>query len=167
MRPAKRRFFIHSAVGLAVTAIWLTASVPALAVESVNYQGEIADLRPASAAIILGFIERQDIGVSETTAQVRVTRSFLGPLKEGESIQFKTGSGRVRVVRNQPDLTGVNQAVFFLTRDDADGAYRALKDNYGFKPVIHDKVYTNPQNPMETVKLKKYSEALAAAPQKA
>ncbi len=136
------------------------------AAESANYRAEIQDLRSASIAIIIGFIERQDIGMSDTTAQVRVTRPFFGTLKEGESITFKTSSGRVRVVRNQPDLTGVNRAVFFLSRDP-DGSYRAIKDNYGFKPIINEHVYTNPQNPMETVKLKKYSEALAANPQKA
>lgn len=165
--PSAKPLFIPSVFIL--TSVLLLGGIPgsaARAAESLNYRGEIQDLRSVSAAIIIGFIERQDTGMSETTAQVRVTRPFLGTLKEGESITFKTASGRVRIVRNQPDLTGVSRAVFFLSRDP-DGSYRAVKDNYGFKPIINEHVYTNPQNPMETVKLKKYSEALAANLQKA
>ena len=141
----------------------LSQAAPALAAEPAGYVNEIGELAATSDAVVLGNIERQEIGVSETAATVRVVRSFKGTFKNGEPFKFKTGSGRVKVIQNQPDLTGVNRAVFYLIQDKGPApntAYRCVQDNYGFKPVINDHVYTNPQNPLETVQLKKYQEAL-------
>lgn len=152
----------QTTAALAVVAAALGLSGSAPAGESVGFANEIAELGAASKSVIIGFVEKQEIGVSETTAQVRVMQSFSGPLKDGQAFTFRIQSGRVRVQKNQPDLTGVNRAVFFLVEDTA-GVYNCIKDNYGFKPIIHDNVYTNPQNPLETVKLKKYKESLTAA----
>lgn len=153
---------------MTIGSLWLAAlsALPAVAVESADYKSEIGELGSVSSSVIIGFIERQQIGVSETVATLRVIRSFKGPFQEGQSLPFVTRSGRVRVAPNQPDLTGVNRAVFYLAESDGPEAgkrFSAVKDNYGFKPIIHDNVYTNPQNPMETVRLKKYQAALTEA----
>lgn len=131
----------------------------AMAAEPTGYASEIADLSTGSTAVILGSIERKDIGVSETIALVRVIKSFAGPFTPGQAVQFRTRTGRVTVGKNQPELTGIDRAIFYLIAKP-DGIQESVKDNYGFKPVINDHVYTNPQNPLETVRLKKYQESL-------
>ena len=140
------------------------------AAEPAQYAEEIKDLAGLSDAVILGSIERQEIGISETIAGVRVLKSFKGPLREGQLIPFRTRSGRVKVEPNEPDLTGIHQAVFYLSSaQPIGGPFRCVNDTYGFKSVINDHVYTNPQNPIETVRLKKYLQSLAlmaAAPKK-
>lgn len=134
---------------------------PAWAAEPANFVSEIQDLKSQSTAVIIGSIERREIDVAQTSARVRVIKSFSGPLKEGQQITFKTHSGRVQVGKNEPELTGVDRAVFYMMVD-SDGNYHSVNDYYGFKPIIHDNVYINPQNPLETVKLKKYQESLTA-----
>lgn len=133
------------------------------AAETADHQGETLDLFRGSHAVIIGRIEKRRIGISETIADIRVISSIAGPLSPGRSIQLRVLSGRVKTGQDQPELTGVTQAVFFLTPPDpADGRYTCLQDNYGFKPIIHDRVYLNPQDPRQTVQLKKYQETLAS-----
>jgi hypothetical protein len=147
-------------------ALLLSVSIPicsslALASEPAQYQNDIVDLSANAYAVVIANVEKQNIKISETISDIRVTQSFKGPFKAGQRIQLKTLAGRVRVAADQPDLTGVRQAVIFLgPADQNTGLYTCFSDNYGFKPIINGHVYTNPQDPIHTVKLKKYLETL-------
>lgn len=156
--------------GLMVSAAFLLSALSpilissAMASEPAQYQNDITDLSSGSYAVIIANIEKQNIKLSETIADIRVTQSFKGPLKVGQRIQLQTLAGRVRVAAGQPDLTGVRKAILFLgPPDPKSGLYGCLSDNYGFKPIINDHVYTNPQDPIHTVKLKKYLDTLKSS----
>lgn len=126
-------------------------------------QNDSADLAKAAHAVIIGKIERRRIGIEDTIADIRITQVISGPLKQGQAIRLRVLSGRVRVDQGQPDLTGVTRALLFLGSPDAEGRYTCVQDNYGFKPIIHDRVYTNPQDPLQTMPLKKYQASLISA----
>jgi hypothetical protein len=141
----------------------LLHELPAAAVQPDHYQSDAADLTRSADTVLMGLLEKQEIGISDTLTDIRITRVFKGAFRPGQSIRVRIRSGRVMISQDQPDTTGIRQAIFFL-KDPVDpkDPHVFLQDNYGFKPVINDNVYTNPQDPMQTVKLKKYQEALVA-----
>lgn len=124
-----------------------------------SYTAEMAELAAASDAIVIAAVEKQDIGIAETTAQLRVSQWFKGPGIGNSLLRFRTRIGRAMVTADEPELTGISQAVFFLSLQP-DGSYRCVKKNYGFKPIINDNVYLNPQDPLKTAKLNTYTSSL-------
>jgi hypothetical protein len=160
----KKHFSLLLTALLIMTA-WVHAPArPAAAAQPEHYQSDAADLTRAADIVIAGILEKQDVGISSTIADVRITQVFKGAFQPGQMVRVQVRSGRVMVSEDQPDMIGVRQAVFFLKNPAApQEPYGFLRDNYGFKPIINDNVYTNPQDPMQTVKLKKYQAALTSA----
>jgi hypothetical protein len=121
-------------------------------------------LAAESAAVVLGSIEKREVGMSNTIAQIRIERVFKGPVKDGSIIRLLIQSGRVMISETEPDLTGVARGVFFIKSNEnsvKSDEYVCVRGSYGLKTLIHDSVYTNPQSPLDTVKFKKYQEALS------
>ncbi len=151
-----------------LTAIMITASIlispAARSAEPPNYRIELTDLAKQSDAVLIGSIEKQNIDVSRTVVDVRVDTAYQGAPRAGDVIRLVLNSGRVMISKDDPDLTGVSKAVFFVSQkpNSTPAEYGFVQGPYGLKPLIHDSVYTNPQNPIDSVKLKKYREALTA-----